>query len=115
MKETKRVADLPEYPFAKITRKINAKRAAKVDVISFAIGEPDMPTPPHIIDALVEASRDAATHKYPDSDGLPELRSAMAGWYQRRFGVTLDPGKEVVPLIGSKEGIGQPRRCGAGT
>ena len=111
MKQAKRVAELPPYLFAEISRKIAAKKAEGVDVISFGIGEPDMPTPPHIIDALVTASRDPETHKYPESDGLPELRRSMADWYQRRFGVTLDPDKEVVPLIGSKEGIGHIPLC----
>ena len=111
MKQARRVKELPPYLFAEISRKIAEKRAEGVDVISFGIGEPDMPTPPHIIDALLEASQDPASHKYPESDGLPELRGAMAAWYERRFGVTLDPDKEVVPLIGSKEGIGHIPLC----
>ncbi len=80
-------------------------------MISFGIGDPDLPTPPHIIDALIEAARDPASHRYPDTDGLPELRRAMAGWYERRFGLSFDPDREVLPLIGSKEGIGHIPLC----
>ena len=87
------------------------KRAEGVDIISFGIGDPDLPTPPHILDALIEASRDPANHRYPETDGLPELRKSIADWYERRFGVALDSDKEVVPLIGSKEGIGHIPLC----
>jgi LL-diaminopimelate aminotransferase len=97
--------------FHAISRKIAEKRAQGVDVISFGVGDPDMPTPPHIIDALIEASRDASNHRYPESDGLPAFRKAVAGWYERRFGLSFDPDKEVVPLIGSKEGIGHIPLC----
>jgi LL-diaminopimelate aminotransferase len=106
-----RVQELPPYLFFEISRRIAQKKAEGVDVISFGVGDPDLPTPPHIIDALVEASRDPANHHYPETDGLPELRKAMAAWYERRFGVSLDPDKEVVPLIGSKEGIGHVPLC----
>jgi LL-diaminopimelate aminotransferase len=106
-----RVQELPPYLFFEISRRIAQKKAEGVDVISFGVGDPDLPTPRHIIDALVEASHDPANHHYPETDGLPELRKAMAGWYERRFGVTLDPDKEVVPLIGSKEGIGHVPLC----
>ena len=80
-------------------------------MISFGVGDPDLPTPPHIIDALVEAARDPANHRYPETDGLPELRRAIAGWYERRFGLAFDPDREVLPLIGSKEGIGHIPLC----
>jgi LL-diaminopimelate aminotransferase len=106
-----RVQELPPYLFATISKKIAAKRAAGVDVISFGVGDPDLPTPPHIIDALIEASKQPENHRYPETDGLPELRRAMTGWYERRFGVALDADKEVVPLIGSKEGIGHIPLC----
>ncbi|MCH7812076.1 MAG: LL-diaminopimelate aminotransferase, partial [Chloroflexi bacterium] len=111
MKLAQRVEDLPPYLFAAISKKIAEKRAAGVDVISFAIGDPDLPTPPHILDSLVEAARDPKNQGYPDSDGLPEYRKAVAGWYERRFGLSFDPDTEVLPLIGSKEGIGHIPLC----
>jgi LL-diaminopimelate aminotransferase len=106
-----RIERLPAYLFAEISRKIAEKRAQGVDVISFAIGDPDLPTPPHIIQSLIEAARDPANHRYPESEGLPELRRAIADWYGRRFGVGLDPSREVLPLIGSKEGIAHIAMC----
>lgn len=111
MQLARRVQQLPPYLFAEISRKIAAKKAQGVDVISFGIGDPDLPTPPHVLDALREAAGDPANHRYPESDGLPELRGSMAGWYRRRFGVELDPTTQVVPLIGSKEGIGHVSLC----
>jgi LL-diaminopimelate aminotransferase len=111
MKLAQRVQQLPPYLFAEISKKTAAKRAQGVDVISFGIGDPDLPTPPHVLAALKEAADQPANHRYPESDGLPELRQAMATWYQERFGVALDPDKEVVPLIGSKEGIGHVALC----
>jgi len=106
-----RVQQLPPYLFAEISRKIAAKRAQGVEVISFGIGDPDLPTPPHVIDALKRAAEVPANHRYPESDGLPELREAINEWYGRRFGVTFNPAKEILPLIGSKEGIGHVSLC----
>jgi LL-diaminopimelate aminotransferase len=106
-----RVQELPPYLFVEISKKIAAKRAQGVDVISFGVGDPDIPTPPHILEALIEASRDPGNHRYPETEGLPELRQSMAAWYERRFGVALDPESEVVPLIGSKEGLGHIPLC----
>ena len=74
-------------------------------MIDLGVGDPDLPTPKHIVDALCEAARDPATHHYPDYLGMLEYRQAVAGWYDKRFGVKLDPKKEVLALIGSKEGI----------
>jgi LL-diaminopimelate aminotransferase len=111
MELARRVQQLPPYLFAEISKKTAAKRAQGVDVISFGIGDPDLPTPPHVLDALKAAADEPANHRYPESDGLPELRRAMADWYLARFGVELDPDKEVVPLIGSKEGIGHVSLC----
>ncbi len=111
MQFARRIEKLPAYLFAEISKKIAEKRAQGVDVISFAIGDPDLPTPDHILDALAEASRDPANHRYPESEGLPELRQAIARWYERRFGVQVDPDTEVLPLIGSKEGIGHIAFC----
>ena len=107
----KRVEQLPPYLFTEISRKIAEKRAQGADIITFAVGDPDMPTPPHIIDALVEAARDPANHRYPESEGMSELRRAIAGWYERRFGLSFDPDKEVLALIGSKEGIAHVPLC----
>ena len=111
MQTAKRIEKLPPYLFVGITKKIAEKRARGEDVISFAIGDPDLPTPPHIIGRLCEAARDPANHRYPETDGLPELRRAIADWYQRRFELTFDPDKEILPLIGSKEGIGHMSFC----
>jgi LL-diaminopimelate aminotransferase len=105
MRLSTRIDRVPPYPFVEITRKINQKRAEGVDVITFAIGDPDIPTPKHIMDSLHAASDVPANHRYPESDGLPEFRQAVADWYQRRFGLTFDRDKEVLPLLGSKEGI----------
>jgi LL-diaminopimelate aminotransferase len=107
----KRIEKLPPYLFAKISKKIAEKRAQGVDVISFGIGDPDLPTPVYILDSMIEASRDPANHRYPESEGLPELHEAIARWYDRRFGVELDPASEILPLIGSKEGIGHIALC----
>src|SRR5207249_3890613 len=86
--------------------KLAAKRAEGVDVISLGVGDPDMPTPDHIVRAMQEAVEDASTHRYPSYWGSLEFRRAVAGFYASRFGVDLDPETEVMALIGSKEGIG---------
>jgi LL-diaminopimelate aminotransferase len=111
MKLAKRVESLPPYLFAEISRKIAAKRAEGHDVVTFGIGDPDIPTPKHIIDALHRAVDDPTNHRYPESEGLPELRQAISDWYQRRFEIRFDPQKETLPLIGSKEGIGHIALC----
>jgi LL-diaminopimelate aminotransferase len=110
MELANRLDKLPPYLFLEISRKIAEKRAQGVDVVSFGIGDPDIPTPPHILEALKGTADDAPNHRYPESDGLPELRKSIANWYQRRFGVELTD-KEVVPLIGAKEGIGHMALC----
>jgi LL-diaminopimelate aminotransferase len=111
MKMAKRVEKLPPYLFVEINKKIAEKKANGEDVVSFAIGDPDIPTPPHIIDCLCEAARRPENHRYPESEGLPELRKTIADWYEQRFGVSLDPYTEVLPLLGSKEGIGHIAFC----
>ena len=111
MKLARRVESLPPYLFARISELVAEKQAQGVDVISLGIGDPDLPTPPHIIESLKRHADDAANHRYPESDGLPELRNAMAGWYERRHNVALDPATEIAPLIGSKEGIGHLPLC----
>jgi len=111
MRLSKRIEGLPPYFFREIARKITEKRARGEEVISFAIGDPDSPTPTHIINSLCQAVQDPANHQYPESDGLPELRRAIAGWYEKRFGVSLDADKEVLPLIGAKEGVVHAALC----
>ncbi|HWO70168.1 MAG TPA: LL-diaminopimelate aminotransferase [Actinomycetota bacterium] len=105
MRVARRIEALPPYLFAELDRKLEAKRAAGVDVISLGVGDPDLPTPPHIVRAMKEALDDPTTHRYPTYYGTVEFRSAVAEWYRRRFGVELDPETEVVSLIGSKEGL----------
>jgi LL-diaminopimelate aminotransferase len=111
MKLARRIENLPPYLFVEISKKIAEKQAKGEDVISLAIGDPDIPTPRHIIERLCQASQDPENHRYPESGGLPEFRRAISKWYQKRFGVSLDPDKEVLPLIGSKEGIGHIALC----
>lgn len=111
MKIARRVEALKPYLFVEINKKIAEKRAKGEEVISLAIGDPDLPTPPHIIDKLCEAAKDPVNHRYPESAGMPELHQSIADWYQKRFDVTLDPATEVLPLIGSKEGIAHIAFC----
>ena len=106
MRIAKRIETLPPYLFAELDRKLEAKRAEGVDVISLGVGDPDLPTPEHIVEAMRAAVRDPSTHRYPSYYGSLEFRTAVAAWYGRRFGVELDPETEVMALIGSKEGIG---------
>ncbi len=107
----KRVQNLPPYLFVGISKKIQEKRAKGEEVITFGIGDPDIPTPQHIIDSLRQEALVPANHRYPESYGLPETRRAIAGWYKQRFGVMLNPDTEVLPLIGSKEGIAHIALC----
>jgi len=111
MKLSKRIENLPPYLFVEITRKIAEKKAKGEEVISFAIGDPDIPTPHHIIDRLCKAAHDPVNHRYPETRGLPELHRAIAEWYKKRFNVSLDADKEVLPLIGSKEGVAHIAWC----
>jgi LL-diaminopimelate aminotransferase len=101
----KRITDLPPYLFAELDKRVSAKRAEGADVISFGIGDPDFPTPPHIVEALRDAAGDPENHHYPSYVGLPELRNTIAEWMGKRFDVSLDPDTEVLPLWGSKEGV----------
>ena len=111
MKLSHRLDKLPPYLFVEINRKIAEKRARGEDIVSFAIGDPDIPTPEYVIECLCQAAHEPVNHRYPETAGLPELCQAISQWYHRRFGVTLDPSKEVLPLIGSKEGIGHISFC----
>lgn len=103
--EFHRIKRLPPYVFAEVNAlKANA-RAAGEDIIDFGMGNPDQPPPPHVIAKLVEAAQDPRTHRYSTSRGIPGLRKALAGYYQRRFGVEIDPESETCVTIGSKEGL----------
>jgi LL-diaminopimelate aminotransferase len=99
-----RLKRLPPYLFAEIDRKKREARARGVDLIDMGIGDPDLPTPPHVIEALKKAAENPEHHRYPSYEGMLEFRAAVAAWYGRRFGVTLDPDSQVLTLIGSKEG-----------
>ncbi|MFZ2446473.1 MAG: LL-diaminopimelate aminotransferase [Syntrophobacteraceae bacterium] len=103
--KAERLRQLPPYLFAEIDR-LKAELIAKgVDVINLGVGDPDLPTPDHIIEALAVAAKDPANHQYPSYSGMNDFRVSVAKWYGRRFGVELDPVSEVLTLIGSKEGL----------
>jgi LL-diaminopimelate aminotransferase len=102
----KRIKDLPPYLFAAIDKMKQAAIQKGVDIINLGVGDPDLPTPPAIVKRLQAAAEDSRNHQYPSYEGLLTFRQAVAGWYQKRFGVNLDPATEVLTLIGSKEGIG---------
>ncbi len=103
--QAQRLKQLPPYLFAQIDRMKQEVKAKGVDIIDLGIGDPDRPTPPHIIERLQKAAADAENHRYPSYEGMLSFRQAVAAWYLKRFGITLNPQDEVVSLIGSKEGI----------
>ena len=105
MRPSQRLSHIPPYLFAELERKKAEKQAQGIDVISLGIGDPDTPTPAFVVDALAEAAADAGTHQYPSNRGRAEFREAVASFYERRFGVTLDPATEMVPALGAKECI----------
>ena len=105
MSHSQRLDRIPPYLFAELERKIAAKKEQGVDVISLGIGDPDSPTPGAVVDALSDATRDPGTHQYPSNRGRLEFREAVARFYERRFGVELDPATEVMPALGAKECI----------
>ncbi|TMK64676.1 MAG: aminotransferase class I/II-fold pyridoxal phosphate-dependent enzyme [Actinobacteria bacterium] len=105
MRHSERLGRIPPYLFAELERKIAAKRAAGVDVISLGIGDPDTPTNTAVVEALAAAARDPGTHQYPSNRGRAEFREAVARFYSRRFRVELDPETEIVPALGAKECI----------
>ncbi len=100
-----RLKKLPPYLFQEIDRLRDEVRARGVDIIDLGVGDPDQPTPPHVIKKLQEACEDPATHRYPAYSGMNRFRDAAASWFERRFGLKLDPASQVITLIGSKEGL----------
>ncbi|MFN6955098.1 MAG: LL-diaminopimelate aminotransferase [Acetobacteraceae bacterium] len=100
-----RIRRLPPYVFAEVNAAKAKARAASEDIVDLGMGNPDSPTPPHIVAKLIEAVQDPRSHRYSVSKGIPGLRRALAGYYERRFGVKLDPETEVVATLGSKEGL----------
>ncbi len=105
MRLSRRLEKLPMYLFAEIDKKIAEKRSEGIDVISFGEGDPDIPTPAPIVETLAREARKAENHRYPSYFGLPEFRETISSWFKERFQVELDPETEILPLIGSKEGI----------
>jgi len=105
LKLASRLSLLPPYLFAELDRLKKEIQDKGVDVISLGIGDPDLPTPKHVVDSLRQAAERQENHRYPDYQGLTSFREAAAGWYKRRFGVSVNPHTEVCALIGSKEGI----------
>jgi alanine-synthesizing transaminase len=96
---------LPPYVLAEVIELMKSARRAGEDIIDLGMGNPDLPTPPHVIDKICESARDPRNHRYSASRGLPNLRSAICEWYERRHGVTLDPDSEAIAVIGAKEGL----------
>jgi LL-diaminopimelate aminotransferase len=106
IKKANRIEKLPVYLFAQIDKAKREAIAKGVDIIDFGVGDPDLPTPNHIIEALYKAAKDPRNHRYPTYEGMLKFRQAVASWYKKRFNVKLDPEREVLTLIGAKEGIG---------
>ena len=111
MKFSKRFDTIEPYLFVGISRTIAEKKKMGIDVISFGIGDPDIPTPKFALDSMKKHSENPANHRYPESEGLPEFRNEVSEYMSRRFGVNLDPEKQVINLIGAKEGIGHASLC----
>jgi LL-diaminopimelate aminotransferase len=105
VKPSRRLDRIPPYLFAELERKIAAKKAQGVDVISLGIGDPDRPTPALVVEAMAEAITEPETHRYPSNRGRADFREAMSDFYMRRFDVELDPDTEIMPAIGAKECI----------
>jgi alanine-synthesizing transaminase len=96
---------LPPYVLSEVTELMRAARRAGEDIVDLGMGNPDLPTPPHVVEKIVEATRNPRNHRYSASRGIPNLRAAICEWYQRRHGVELDPEAEAVAVIGAKEGL----------
>ncbi|WP_458011876.1 LL-diaminopimelate aminotransferase [Candidatus Solincola sp.] len=109
---SRRIEELPPYPFAEIDRRVEELRKKGVEIINFGIGDPDLPTPPHVVEELRLQAARPENHRYPSYQGMKRFREAAASWFLGRFGVELDPDREVLTLIGSKEGIAHfPLAC----
>lgn len=100
-----RLAQLPPYLFVELDRKKRAALARGVDIINLGVGDPDLPTPDHVVKALAKAAENPVNHRYPESEGLPAFRQACCRWYKQRFGVDLDPERECISLMGAKDGL----------
>ena len=111
MKIAKRLEKIPPYLFVEISKKIAEKKSQGIEIINFGIGDPDLPTPDPVIAELQKTSINSANHRYPETDGLPELRESIQKWYKNRFNVSLNSETEILPLIGAKEGIGHAALC----
>jgi LL-diaminopimelate aminotransferase len=105
MKFARRLELVPPYLFAELERKIEEKANAGIDVISLGIGDPDLPTPPAVVEEMQREVARAETHRYPSNRGLQAFREAVAGFYSDRFGVDIEPDSEVIPVLGGKEGV----------
>ncbi|MDD5748970.1 MAG: aminotransferase class I/II-fold pyridoxal phosphate-dependent enzyme, partial [Actinomycetota bacterium] len=105
MRFSKRLDRIPPYLFVGIDKAIEEKKSQGIDVISFGVGDPDIPTPESVVETLCQESRNPLNHRYPSYFGLEEFRKAASNWMKNRFGVEVDHNKELLPLIGSKEGI----------
>ena len=103
--EVYRIKRLPPYVFAEVNKMKADARANGDDIIDFGMGNPDSATPDHIVDKLVESARNPKSHRYSNSRGIPGLRRALSAYYERRFGVSIDPEKEAIVTLGSKEGM----------
>ncbi|MEC8372470.1 MAG: aminotransferase class I/II-fold pyridoxal phosphate-dependent enzyme, partial [Pseudomonadota bacterium] len=100
-----RIKRLPPYVFAEVNKMKADARANGDDIIDFGMGNPDSATPKHIVDKLVESARNPKAHRYSNSRGIPGLRRALSVYYERRFGVSIDPATEAIVTLGSKEGM----------
>src|SRR5256886_9085503 len=105
MRLSRLITKLPPYHFADAKRKIAERKAAGVDVISLSMGDPDLPAPQPVIDRLCTALQDPENTRYPEYRGMRALHEAIAAWFERRFGVRLIPEHDILPLLGSKEGL----------
>src|SRR5205807_1956718 len=99
------IAELPPYHFANVKQKIADRKAAGIDVINLSIGDPDLPAPQSVIDRLCTTIQDPENTRYPEYRGMRVLHDAIAAWFERRFGVQLTPERDILPLLGSKEGL----------
>jgi len=102
MEQFPRIQRLPPYVFAVVTELKSKMRRAGEDIIDLGMGNPDLPTPKHIVEKLIEAARNPRNHRYSLSRGIPKLRLAICNWYKRKYGVTLDPDTEAIATIGAK-------------